>query len=206
MLISFEGIDGCGKTTQIMLLRERLEKELFPAEVLREPGGTTISEMIRGLLLNPDVEMNSVTELLLFSAARSELISSKVKPLLKRNVIVILDRYYDSTVAYQGFGRGCLPIAQIHSINAIASHGLIPNLTFYLDIDLKEAVNRRKNQANDRMEASGAAFYQRVIDGFRFLASKEKRFKLIDATQTPEEIHKIIWNILKKELGKKRTV
>ena len=189
-----------------MLLRERLEKEHFPVEVLREPGGTSISEMIRGLLLNPEIEMDSVTELLLFSAARSELISSKVKPLLKRNIIVILDRYYDSTVAYQGFGRGCLPIAQIHSINAIASHGLIPNLTFYLDIDLKQAADRRKNQVNDRMEASGAAFYQRVIDGFRFLATKEKRFKQIEAWHSPEEVHRNIWDVTKKNLGKKRTV
>lgn len=204
MLISFEGIDGCGKSTQIKLLSERLEKELFPVEVLREPGGTHISEFIRGILLNPEIEMNSVTELLLFSAARSELITKKVKPLLNRNIYVILDRYYDSTVAYQGFGRGCLPITQIHSVNAIASHGVIPDLTFYLDIDLNEAVERRKNQSNDRMEAAGAAFYQRVIDGFRYLASTEKRFKQISATQPPEELHKCIWDIVKNEIGKKK--
>lgn len=193
MLISFEGIDGCGKTTQIMLLSERLKRENIPVEVLREPGGTGLSEKIREILLNPDVEMNSVTELLLFSAARSELVSQRVKPLLAHNTIVILDRFFDSTVAYQGFGRGSLPIDQIHKINSIAAHGLKPDITFYLDIDVESAAKRRESQQSDRMEKSGHAFYERVRDGFRHFAAQEKRFVMLDALQAPEEIHSRIW-------------
>jgi dTMP kinase len=200
VLLSFEGIDGCGKTTQIMLLRERFQREQIPVEVLREPGGTELSERIRNILLDPKIEMNSVTELLLFSAARSELVSSKIKPLLAKNVVVILDRFFDSTVAYQGFGRGCLPIDQIHRLNTVASHGYSPELTFYLDIDVKSAADRRKDQLDDRMEKSGMAFYERVREGFRHLAAKEKRFIMLDALQPPEAIHSQIWKAISKKM------
>jgi len=201
VLISFEGIDGCGKTTQISLLKERLIREKFPVEVLREPGGTDLSEIIRGLLLNPDIQMNPITEMLLFSAARSELVSQRVKPFLNRNVVVILDRFYDSTVAYQGFGRGSVPIEQIHNINGIASHGFSPDITFYLDIDVKSAAERREKQQADRMEQSGMAFYERVREGFRHLAAREKRFVLINALQLPEQIHDQIWKHIHHKIG-----
>ncbi len=193
MLISFEGIDGCGKTTQIELLRERLNREKLPAEVLREPGGTDLSETIRGILLNPDIMMNPVTELLLFSAARSELVTQKVRPLLEQNVIVILDRFYDSTVAYQGFGRGSLPIDAINQMNHVAAHGLVPDLTFYLDIGLSEASERRKDMEEDRIERAGQSFYERVREGFNYLADNNERFVRINAAQAPEQIHEAVW-------------
>src|SRR5690554_846824 len=130
MLITFEGIDGSGKSTQIKLLKEKLVKLGFRTEVFREPGGTKVSELIRSILLNPDLDVDPVSELLLFSAARAQLTSERVKPLLKEGVIVILDRFYDSTVSYQGYGRESLAIEQIHQINKIATGNLIPDLTF----------------------------------------------------------------------------
>jgi len=178
-----------------MLLRERLQREKLPVDVLREPGGTDLSEMIRGILLNPDVQMSPVTELLLFSAARSELVASRVKPLLEQKVIVILDRFYDSTVAYQGFGRGSLPINEINKLNQIAGHSLEPDITFFLDIDVQQAVSRRNanGKGNDRIEMAGEAFYERVRDGFHYLAEQNKRFVTMDATRPPEQIHHDIW-------------
>jgi len=130
MLITFEGIDGSGKSTQIDLLRQYLKEMGFRVEVFREPGGTDVSEMIRGMLLNPEIDIDPVTELLLFSSARSQLVAEKVLPLLKEEVIVILDRFFDSTTAYQGFGRQSLPIKQIQQINSIATHDLTPDITF----------------------------------------------------------------------------
>lgn len=195
MLISFEGIDGCGKTTQIMLLKERLMREKLPVEVLREPGGTDLSEMIRSLLLNPDVQMNPVTELLLFSAARAELVAERVRPLLQQKVIVILDRFYDSTVAYQGFGRGSLPIKEIHHLNKIASQGIEPDATFFLDLDVDVALQRRMAQSggHDRIELAGQPFYERVRDGFLYLAKTHARFIQLDATRAAEDLHHQIW-------------
>lgn len=193
MLISFEGIDGSGKTTQIQMLQQRLEREKMPVQVLREPGGTALSEMIRSILLNPDIDMNPVTELLLFSAARSELVASRVNPLLADKVIVILDRYFDSSVAYQGFGRGSLPIGHINQLNEIASHGREPDITFLLDIDVKEARKRRESEEPDRMELVGDPFYERVRDGFLYLAEKKSRFVTLQATMPPKLIHQNIW-------------
>jgi len=177
-----------------MMLQERLQNEKIPVTVLREPGGTELSEMIRGILLNPDVHINPVTELLLFSAARSELVASKVRPLLEQRVIVILDRFYDSSVAYQGFGRGSLPINEINKLNSIAAHGLEPNATFFLDIDVHKAVERRAGgKGPDRMERAGAAFYERVRDGFIWLSEHHDRFIKLDADAPAEEIHHEIW-------------
>src|SRR6056297_3621849 len=144
MLITFEGIDGSGKSTQIDLLRQYLKKKGLRVEVFREPGGTDVSEMIRGMLLNPEIDIDPVTELLLFSSARSQLVSEKVLPLLKEEVIVILDRFFDSTTAYQGFGRQSLPIKQIQQINSIATHDLTPDITFYYRLGREEAADRTK--------------------------------------------------------------
>ncbi|MCH8557325.1 MAG: dTMP kinase [Balneolia bacterium] len=195
MLISFEGIDGCGKTTQIMLLHERLQREKMPVDVLREPGGTELSEMIRGILLNSDIPMNPVTELLLFSAARSELVSTRVKPLLDQKVIVILDRFYDSTVAYQGFGRGSLPINEINKLNKIAAHGLEPDVTFFLDIGVDEALERQNGTGKgpDRIERAGGAFFERVRDGYHYMSEQNGRYHTIDANRPAEDIHHEIW-------------
>ncbi len=200
MLITFEGIDGSGKSTQISLLKEKLLEMGYRVEVLREPGGTDVSEMIRGMLLNPELEIDPITELLLFSSARSQLVAEKVKPLLKENVMVILDRFYDSTTAYQGFGRNSLPLNEIQQINEIATHHIKPDLTFYLRLSLQEAIERTQRFEKDRMERSGNAFFERVSEGFDHLASTEARFKTIEGGREASKVHEEIMKVLHKHL------
>lgn len=192
MLITFEGIDGSGKSTQISLLKDHLTKSGKEVRVLREPGGTDISELIRGMLLNPEIEIDPVTELLLFSSARSQLIAEKVKPLLADGVVVILDRFYDSTTAYQGYGRKSIPIDQVHQINKIASHEIAPDVTFYLRLSLEESAKRTAHMQKDRMEQSGIEFFQNVIKGFDELSESEERFVTIDASKNVDEVHNLI--------------
>lgn len=189
MLISFEGIDGCGKSTQIELLKNYFSEKKIDYHIFREPGGTELSEEIRSLLLHSSGDMNPVTELLLFSAARSQLIREKVMPLLKDDKTVILDRFYDSTTAYQGYGRGSLSLREIESINKIASHSVTPDLTFYLKIDPEVASRRTNDLTKDRMEVSGLEFFKKVSSGYDELVKMENRIKVIDASKTPEEIH-----------------
>tara|TARA_R110002095_G_scaffold161491_1_gene139924 strand:- start:279 stop:872 length:594 start_codon:yes stop_codon:yes gene_type:complete len=191
MLITFEGIDGSGKSTQISLLKDKIIESGKEVEILREPGGTDISELIRGMLLNPEIEIDPVTELLLFSSARSQLIAEKVKPLLANDTVVILDRFYDST-AYQGYGRRSLPIDQVHQINRVASHGIAPDITFYLRLSLEESFKRTAHMQKDRMEQSGIEFYKNVVKGFDELSKSEKRFVTIDASKSVDEVHKVI--------------
>lgn len=194
MFITFEGIDGSGKSTQIELLQNRLSDIGREVTVFREPGGTLVSEEVREILLNIDAEIHPVTELLLFSAARSQLIAEEVIPLLERDAVVILDRFYDSTTAYQGYGRGSLPLKQIQEINEIASHRQQPDLTFYLKLSLEQAQERTHGQHKDRMERSGEAFFKKVIKGFDALSVSEERFVTLDATAPREQIHQRIWD------------
>lgn len=193
IVISFEGIDGSGKTTQINLLKNRLESDGYDVRLFREPGGTELSEVIRGLLLNPEMEIHPVTEILLFSSARSQLIAEKVLPLMDTDAIIILDRFYDSTVAYQGYGRASVALDQVHHINRIASHGIVPDITFYLRVDLETAEHRRSAFAKDRMENSGNDFFRKVINGFDELAASEPRFQTIDARQAVDLIHDSVY-------------
>lgn len=205
MLISFEGIDGCGKSTQIELLKEYLNNQNLSFSIFREPGGTVISEKIRTLLLHDSNEMNAVTELLLFSAARSQLITEKVIPLLKKGEIVILDRYFDSTTAYQGYGRQSAALNSIKNLNRLASHQAVPDLTFYLKIDPTEAAKRTEKLDKDRMERAGLEFFSRVSSGYDTLAESELRFFTIDAKLKREVIHKKIVNEIKNFLSKEES-
>ena len=172
MLINFEGIDGCGKSTQIHLLKQYLEERGRMVQVYREPGGTSIAEEIRSILLDSKNEVSAISELLLFSAARAQLVQEKILPALERGITVILDRFYDSTTAYQGYGRSVLPIDEIILLNKMASHGLVPEITFYLRISQELALQRRKERAQDRMEMAGNDFYSRVLKGYEIMAKK----------------------------------
>jgi dTMP kinase len=193
LFITFEGIDSSGKSTQIKKLKDRLEKEGATVKVFRDPGGPEVSEKVREILLNPDYEIDSVTELLLFSASRSQLMAENVLPNLEEGAVVILDRFYDSTVAYQGYGRESISLEEIHKLNRIASHKREPDLTIYMRIPLSEAKNRM-TEKKDRMEQSGDLFFEKVINGFEDLAESENRFFTVDATASADDVHKQIWD------------
>lgn len=197
MLITFEGIDGSGKSTQITLLKEYLENKGNQVSVYREPGGVVISEQIRELLLNSKMDIHPTAEMLLFSAARAQLVAEKVAPDLENGIIVILDRFYDSTTAYQGFGRESVDLEQIHQINNIASLGREPDLTFYLSLTWEESKRRTAHLEEDRMEKAGADFFKRVIKGFEYLTQNLPRFIKIDADSSVELIHEEIISKLK---------
>lgn len=201
MLITFEGIDGSGKTTQIQLLKEFLEQKNKEVVVFREPGGNQTSEKIRSLLLDEANLIQPVTELLLFSAARAQLVADQVKPKLDEGFIVILDRFYDSTTAYQGYGRKAASLESIHQLNEFASLGLVPKRTIYLRVSLEEAERRRAGTSKDRMEQSGVAFYKAVIDGFDDLAKKNTRFLTIQAELSIAEIQNKIREQISTDLG-----
>lgn len=182
MFISFEGIDCSGKSTQIVMLAESLRARGYNVLIVREPGGTNISEHIRSMLLDLNHgEMDTHTELLLFSASRSQLVVERIQPFLADGGIVIADRFHDSTTAYQGYGRG-LDIAAIQEIHAVATHGVLPDLTFFLDISVEESLHRRSQRAGevDRMEASNTAFFMRVREGYHTIAASAARVRIID--------------------------
>lgn len=200
MLISFEGIDGCGKSTQIELLKTHFKKKGLEFSVFREPGGTEISEKIRSLLLYDTDIMHPVTELLLFSAARSQLIQEKVLPLIREDKIVILDRFYDSTTAYQGYGRKSVELKKINVLNELASHQTKPDLTFYLRISPEEAAKRITGSDKDRMENAGHRFFADVSKAYDEIAKSEERIHSLDAMQSEIEIHTQIVSVIEKNL------
>jgi dTMP kinase len=195
MFITFEGIDGCGKSTQANLLENRLRAS-FAGDIIavRDPGNTGVSESIRGLLLDKaHAAMTPRTELLLFSAARAQLVDAVIAPTLKKGGIVISDRFTDSTIAYQAFGRG-LPLEDIRAANLVATGGVAPEVTFYLDISLAAAKSRCSARSADRMELAGDAFFERVIAGYRSLAEREpSRVKSLDGERSAGALHEIVW-------------
>lgn len=194
MLISFEGIDGCGKTTQLGLLYDRLLGNGVETLALREPGGTDVSEAIRSLLLDTQNQVDPVAELLLFSAARAQLVGERIRPALEKGMDVLLDRFYDSTTAYQGYGRQQLTVQAIDEINGVATGGLVPDITFYFDVDIDTALARRSGGQPDRMERSGEDFFRRVREGYLALAGRHSdRFVTLDATLPMQQIHELVW-------------
>jgi dTMP kinase len=203
VFITFEGIDGSGKSTQIKRLQEHLLKENNQVEIFRDPGGPKVSERIRELLLSPDNDIDPTTELFLFSASRSQLMVEKVLPILEKGHTVILDRFYDSTTAYQGYGRNRNSLEQINYINSIASHERKPDLTFYMRVPFDVAKKRMGKKGRDRMEQAGDLFFEKVIEGFDQLATNEERIISIDATQPVDVVHLIIWEHTQKWLRKK---
>ncbi|NEX14068.1 MAG: dTMP kinase [Prosthecochloris sp.] len=199
MLITFEGIDGAGKSTQVKKLKKYLVEKGREVLTLREPGGTVVAEKIRELLLESKHDITPMGELLLFSASRAELVQQVILPELEKSKVIILDRFFDSTTAYQGYGRG-LDLNMLQKINDISTFGLQPDLTFFLDIAPEDALIRKfsekslplafENNEMDRMESSGLSFYQRVREGYLKLAiAEKKRFVLFDACADPDSIH-----------------
>ena len=194
LFLSFEGIDGSGKTTQVARLSQALRDRGRDVVSLREPGGTGLGERIRSLLLDPSDEPPvPLAELLLFSAARAQILSIRVIPALERGAIVILDRFCDATFAYQGYGRG-LPLGQILSVESIAAT-VIPARTWYLDLSPEESARRRSLRGGvpDRMESEADAFRARVRLGYLERAKLHpERIRTVDASRPAEEIAEAI--------------
>ena len=188
-IISFEGIEGVGKSTQINLLKEHLEKNDYTVSIFREPGSTKNAEQIRKILLDNKNNLAFETELLLMFAARSELVGKKI--LKNENDFVLLDRFYDASIAYQGYGRD-LSLDFIESlVNFINCPK--PNLSFLLDISVEEGFSRKINDNKDRIESSGSVFFNKVREGYLKIAKSDKeRFKIINASNNIESIHKKI--------------
>jgi dTMP kinase len=201
MFITFEGIDFCGKSTQIELLKSYLLKNKKKVQVIREPGGTKISEKIRTILLDKEnSKMLMETEFLLFSASRAQLVREKIRPYLDEGIYVISDRFHDSSTAYQGYGRG-ISIEVILSIHKLAIGNTIPDVTFFLDIPVEVAEQRRQEKLSeylDRIEISDMGFFSRVRNGYLELAKNENRFRILNGTDSVENIQEKIINEIEK--------
>jgi dTMP kinase len=195
--ITFEGIDFCGKSTHVELLKNYLISRGKDVHLIREPGGTDISEKIRGVLLDKDNKnMTKETEMFLFSASRAQLVREVIKPYLQKGFYVISDRFHDSGTAYQGYGRG-LPLETIAQINNLAVGETIPDITFLIDVSVAEANSRKseKKKVNklDRIELNDDIYFERVREGFLKMAFNEPtRFKIIDGMKSIEDTHQEI--------------
>jgi dTMP kinase len=199
LFITFEGPEGSGKTTQIELLKSYLEEKGYPVLATREPGGTSIGNQIRAILLDPrNTEILPASEALLFSAARAQIVNQVIRPHLMQGSIVLCDRYADSTLAYQGYGHG-LELETLHAITALATAELKPDLTVYLDIDVEEGLRRKlaahkaNNSEWNRIDRQEMAFHRRVRGGYLKMAAQEPdRWLVIDATQPLKTIQSLI--------------
>jgi len=189
IFITFEGGEGCGKSTQQRMLARRLEAAGHTVRTLREPGGTIVGEAVRSLLLDPEhAGLDPIAEVLLYEASRAQLIAEVIEPALEAGEVVLCDRFFDSSTAYQGHARG-LPLAQIESLNRIATGGLLPDRTLLLDIDAVLGIQRATSNGADRLEAEDIAFHERVRAGFlRIAAENPERVHVVDASGSVEDV------------------
>ena len=203
VFITLEGADGCGKSTQAARLAASIEGLGREVVRLREPGGTLISEKIRALVLDPaNSQMTPECELLLFEASRAQLVREVIEPALARGAVVVCDRYYDSTYAYQAAGRS-LSDDVIHRANALGSCGLDPDRTVVLDMETAAALARATREGADRMEAEGVAFQARVREGYlRLAAADPARVRAVDAAGTPSDVAARVFSQVEDLLAK----
>ncbi len=203
LFITFEGIEGCGKSTQAKMLKEYLQSKQISVFLTREPGGPKISEDIRKILLsNDNVEMLDRTEVLLYMASRSQHTGQWILPKLKKGMVVISDRYYDSTIAYQGAARK-IDRNIIDSLTKYATFGLKPGITFLVDLPAEVGLSRIKQQDADRLEQESIEFHRNVRKGFLEIAKAEKeRYIILDGSKSIDEIHKNIIKNIDKFINK----
>jgi dTMP kinase len=201
LFITFEGGEGSGKSTQAELLFKRMQTVGVPALLTREPGGTPLGEHVSDLLKwSKSVPVTPVAELLLFNASRAQLVETVIRPALAKGVVVICDRFTDSTIAYQSYGRG-LPLNFVEMTNGVATGGLKPDLTVLVDVPVSTGFGRKKDNKKDRFEDENLAFHERVREGYLHLAQSEsKRFLVIDGTQGVDDIARLIWEFVKSLL------
>jgi dTMP kinase len=204
-LISFEGSEGSGKTTQVQRIAERFEKHNFEVLVTREPGGTAIGEEIRRILMHSEVgsNMKPETELLLFAASRAQLVREVIQPAVKAGKVVLCDRFLDSTTVYQGVGRR-IASEPVSMINHFAVGDLMPDMTVILDLSAEvglERARRRARELPDRMEQENIDFYRKVREGYLVLAKAlPGRFVVVDASKSIEEVEEAIWEGLRNHV------
>ena len=199
--ITFEGCDGCGKSTQLRLLSKYLTENSIPHIFTREPGGGKISEAIRAILLNgKNMEMTDECEALLYAASRVQHLSDRVEPALSEGKLVICDRYVDSSLAYQAYARG-LGLDFVSKINAFALKNYLPDVTIFIDLTPEDAFKRKHGaDENDRLEKAGMEFHKRVYDGYKAVAAAEPdRVMCVDGMQTPDEIFADVVKILQNK-------
>lgn len=202
LFVTFEGIDGCGKTTQIEKLSSELESSGIPYVLIREPGGTEIGEKIRTILLDKaNSRMHARTEILLYEAARAQIVEERILPEIKEGKVVICDRFFDSTMAYQGFARG-LGQETVEMLNGFSTAGLSPDVTFLLDLDEQTAYERRHGRSDeeDRLEAEGLAFMRKVREGYLAISRNNERIHVIDAASSPDEIFQRVKQVVREVL------
>ena len=212
IFITFEGIEGCGKTTQVMMLKGYLESKGYTITATREPGGTGLGEKIRAILLNNICELiTPLAELFLYEACRLQIIEEVIKPAMEQGKIVICDRYTDSTTAYQGYGKG-LDLQTVTKINKLVTGRFLPDLTFVIDCNVETGLKRAWTRINnireldkeDRFEKEGAAFHKKVRNGYLNIAANEpERVKVIDGEREIDAIHREICEIVDKTLNSK---
>ena len=206
LFITFEGPDGSGKTTQARLLVEYLQACGYAVIYTREPGGTEISEQIRQVILSTrNLAMQSEAEVLLFSAARAQIVAELIRPALAAGKLVICDRYADSTMAYQGYGLG-LDLDALRTITRFATGGLVPDLTFYVDVSVEIGLTRRHRGETNRLDQKDVAYHTRVRNGYLELARAEpQRFVVIDGTRTIDAVQQEIRARMLSELEVRRS-
>ncbi|MFC2011057.1 dTMP kinase [Chloroflexota bacterium] len=194
LFITFEGVEGSGKSYQAGVLYRRLSQLAIPAMLIHEPGGTSLGKKLaRWLKWTQDTRISPLTELLMFSASRAQLVAEVIQPALEGGKVVICDRYADSTTAYQGCGRG-LNLELVKAINNIAAQGVNPSLTVLLDISAEDGLARKVDERHDRFEQEDIAFLQRVREGYlELVANEPERWLVVDASQSKAEIKEIIW-------------
>ena len=195
--ITLEGPEGAGKSTQLRLLAARLAGGGVPPLLTREPGGTVVGDQLRALVLDTRSDMDPMTEFLIYSASRAQLVGQVIRPALARGEVVVCDRYVDSSYAYQGYGRG-LDLAQLRAVSAAATGGLLPDLTVLLDLDPEVGLRRAARVGElDRIEGAGLDFHRRLRQGFLELAGAEpERFVVLDAAQPPDLLEGRIWEVV----------
>lgn len=195
LFITFEGPEGAGKSTQLSLLVARLTQEGVVHTVTREPGGTPLGSRVREVLLDPALEIDPLPEFLLYSASRAQLVANVIRPALERGEVVVCDRYADSSLAYQGAGRG-LDEALLGGITQAATGGLLPDLTVVLDLDPRVGLERAARRGQpDRLERADLAFHQRVRQGFLTLAARDRaRFVVLDASGSVDDLGAAVWD------------
>ena len=194
LFITFEGGEGCGKTVQSRALYRRLQRLAIPVLLTREPGGTPLGKKLSHWLKWTDaLDISPLTELLLFNASRAQLVAKVIRPSLENGLVVICDRYADSTTVYQGYGRG-LDMAIVEATNRAATQGLKPDLTVLLDMPVEEGLARKSKERKDRFEQEDIAFHQRLREGYLKLAAEEpQRWLVVDARQSKTEVREIVW-------------